>query len=85
MIFGSHGSKDVKGFRDESAYQSVLGGNPMFCHSPESWTELWDGEVFPKGTVEVKTTLLERLGTDVPKVNGEFVKFWNLDWSVTRL
>ncbi|KAI6098237.1 hypothetical protein EDD16DRAFT_1659440 [Pisolithus croceorrhizus] len=24
------------------------------CHSPESWTELWDGTVFTKGEVEVE-------------------------------
>lgn len=29
----------------------------MFCHSPETWKELWDGQVFEKGTVKVETEL----------------------------
>ncbi|KAI6039677.1 hypothetical protein EDC04DRAFT_3112127 [Pisolithus marmoratus] len=44
------------------------GSNPMvfgsseytvFCHSPQSWTELWDGTVFEKGEVEVKINVWE--------------------------
>lgn len=84
MIFGAHGAKDVKGYRNEAAYQ-WSGGQAMFCHSPESWTDLWNGEVFPKGTVEVKTFLKEVKRVELPKVDGEYLKFWLMEWSVTRL
>jgi hypothetical protein len=57
----------------------------MWCHSPESWTELWDGIVFEKGVVKVQTKLVhvERklLQPDAP-VNATFT---SLVWSVTRL
>lgn len=49
----------------------------VFCHSPESWTELWDGEIFEKGTVRVETELIA--------VNrGGDIAHW-MKWSVTRL
>ncbi|KAI6039680.1 hypothetical protein EDC04DRAFT_2568253 [Pisolithus marmoratus] len=49
----------------------------MFCHSPQSWTELWDGTVFEKGEVEVKTNVWEVSAT------GQTVDV--LAWSVKRL
>ncbi|KAI0034152.1 hypothetical protein K488DRAFT_46101 [Vararia minispora EC-137] len=55
MIFGSHASLPEKGLRvirkDGDDKRS------MFCHSPESWTELWDGVIFEKGEVKVEATL----------------------------
>jgi hypothetical protein len=49
----------------------------MFCHSPESLKELWDGQVFKKGTVKVAADLHV---IDVrPDRNISFM--W---WSVTR-
>ena len=55
----------------------------MFCHSPESWHELWNGEVFRKGSVRVdcglKKVAKDQLPTDG---NTEFFLLW---WSVTRL
>jgi hypothetical protein len=49
----------------------------MFCHSPQTWTKMWDGVVFPKGSVEVDTHLME--------VDIEGHKNWNMMWSVKRL
>ncbi|KAG1781672.1 hypothetical protein EV702DRAFT_1177384 [Suillus placidus] len=49
----------------------------MFAHSPETWSSLWDGEVFEKGTVEVKAELVEIPVYDKP--------YLMLMWSVTRL
>jgi len=31
----------------------------MFSHSPESWTDMWDGEVFEKGMVKVEAECRE--------------------------
>ncbi|KAA1474374.1 hypothetical protein DENSPDRAFT_326522 [Dentipellis sp. KUC8613] len=81
MIFGMHGSRPTKGFRISSG-----SGHTMFCHGPDSWRELWDGEIFEKGTVRVETKLVEVPDeadfkeTIVP--DGK--RYW-LGWSVTRL
>jgi len=56
-IFGMHGGRPAKEFRTEVINSR---GSHMFCHSPESWTDLWDGEIFRKGSVEVEVKLLER-------------------------
>jgi len=38
----------------------------MFCHSPESWIDLWDREVMQKGAVEVKAKLVMNADKYVP-------------------
>ncbi|KAF7424107.1 hypothetical protein PC9H_009410 [Pleurotus ostreatus] len=89
VIFGSHGALPQKGFTANAAGFEREGpdatpGDPnMFCHSPETWTALWDGEVFEKGTVKVEVELKkinksESLGELGPV-------FYLLFWSVTRL
>ncbi|KAI0757381.1 hypothetical protein C8Q80DRAFT_1090761 [Daedaleopsis nitida] len=82
MLLGSHGGRPVKGLRIEAS-RANSHGIPMFCHSPESWTELWDGTVFEKGTVKVATQLVEIVRRDLAK--SEDSRFWLLVWSVTRL
>ncbi|KAF9446312.1 hypothetical protein P691DRAFT_804387 [Macrolepiota fuliginosa MF-IS2] len=79
IIFGSHGGRAVKGLRTEVI--NARGGH-SFCHSPESWKELWDGEIFEKGSVRVEAKLIERerRSTDRPG----FIRHW-LVWSVTRI
>ncbi|KAG9317888.1 hypothetical protein JVU11DRAFT_2117 [Chiua virens] len=51
----------------------------MFCHSPESWAAMWDGEVFAKGKVRVDATLerVEKMGLGLA--------FWQLRWSIVTL
>ncbi|KIK80486.1 hypothetical protein PAXRUDRAFT_833496 [Paxillus rubicundulus Ve08.2h10] len=49
----------------------------MPCHSPQTWSEMWDGAVFPKGSVEVDAHLVE--------VDIDEYKFWYMRWSVKRL
>lgn len=49
----------------------------IFSHSPESWSSLWDGEIFEKGTVKVETELLE-----IPLYDKQYLI---MRWSVTRL
>jgi len=75
MIFGSHIGQRSKGFG--FPLLAASDGRRMFCHSPESWREMWES-VFPQGTMKVdaelqKTKLYEGLN-------------WNrLTWSVTRI
>ncbi|SJK98339.1 uncharacterized protein ARMOST_01604 [Armillaria ostoyae] len=76
MIFGSHGANLTKGLRTETFDNRTLS---MFCHSPESWKALWDGGVFPEGTVSVDASL-EEVAMD--SSNG---KFYFLVWCVTVL
>ncbi len=76
MIFGSHGANPTKGLRTETFGNRTLS---MFCHSPESWKALWDGGVFPEGTVSVDTFLKEVAG------DGFKEKAYFLVWCVTIL
>ncbi|KAG2036427.1 hypothetical protein BDR03DRAFT_866237 [Suillus americanus] len=57
---------------------SVLGSeHRLFAHSPKSWSSLWDGEVFEKGSVKVETELVE--------VVSRGVEYLMMGWSVVRL
>lgn len=75
VIFGSHGGLPVKGTRMNSM------GSVSFCHSPESWQKLWDGQIFEPGKVKVEVLLTRPERTDPDKVVERFL----LVWSVTRL
>ncbi|KAK0459013.1 uncharacterized protein EV420DRAFT_1541853 [Desarmillaria tabescens] len=76
MIFGSHGGNPVKGVHTKTFSACTV---PMFCHSPESWKALWDGGVFPEGTVKVDTFLEEIVAKD------SSTNLYFLVWSVTVL
>lgn len=82
VIFGEHGGRPVKGLRYEP-----VDGKSMFCHSPESWVELWNGTVFPKGEVKVEAKLREVVRDDFATVAPKLkdVTFYFMDWSVTRI
>jgi len=76
VIFGSHGGSPGKEFRSEISSYGIV---EMFCHSAESWKEVWDGVVFKKGTVRVDTWIKE---VERP---GMWGKYFLLVWGVTRL
>ncbi|CDO69705.1 hypothetical protein BN946_scf184851.g93 [Trametes cinnabarina] len=79
MILGAHGGAPEKGFRPNS-----MRTREMFCHSPASWKELWDGGIFRKGTVKVEAFLHEterrEAGDIAPGMSRHL-----LVWSITRL
>ena len=79
IIFGMHVGNPEKGFIGSTE----RGDFQMFCHSPESWTLLWDGLVFGKGMVNVQAKLVqvERKEPDMPQTRTVAI----LVWSVTRL
>lgn len=79
VIFGSHGGLPERGKYEFPNLPS------MFCHGPESWKALWDGQVFKQGTVRVEVNLqaVEKSGLHVFK--AEDTKAYLLLWSVTRL
>ncbi|KAG5650140.1 hypothetical protein H0H81_000555 [Sphagnurus paluster] len=76
VIFGEHTGKPEAGLYPHTLCASVA----MFCHSPASWTALWDGEVFEKGTVRVECGLDEMYSN-----GGREEGFSRLWWCVTRL
>ena len=82
IIFGVHGGMPVKG-----QHQPFF--PKMFCHSPESWTQMWEEQIFEKGQVKVNvvlrdlTTAARRLEKGVPVEEGAM--YYLLDWSVERL
>ncbi|KAG6807487.1 hypothetical protein H0H92_007295 [Tricholoma furcatifolium] len=76
VVFGSHIGRPEKGMAHGA------GGEPsLFCHCPESWCDLWSGQIFEKGTVEVKATIKKVERPDSMKVTDPF---YMLIWSVTR-
>ncbi|KAH9846620.1 hypothetical protein C2E23DRAFT_890709 [Lenzites betulinus] len=87
MILGEHSGLPEKGLRQETPGAVVHYGRvfPMFCHGPASWKEMWDGQVFKKGTVKVDVVLTVR--KDQGALSGiDAGRTYNrLTWSVTRL
>lgn len=81
IIFGSHAGLPYKGQRQ--------GFIKSFSHSPQSWTELWEEQIFEKGQVKVTTTMVEvdivaeKLDRVLPTVVGTKPDW--LFWSVERL
>ncbi|EJF60603.1 hypothetical protein DICSQDRAFT_155718 [Dichomitus squalens LYAD-421 SS1] len=74
MILGYHIGREEAGVR---VGQGTAGTDfRLFCHSPESWTELWDGKLFWKGTVRVEARLMDHTTDQTYQM---------LEWSVTRL
>jgi hypothetical protein len=71
MIFGWQAGLKEKSKRPEAKWVHV------FCHSPESWKEIWDGQVFKKGSVKVDV-VLEHM-PDIEKGIDTIL------WCVTRL
>ena len=78
MIFGLHLGLAEKGF-------TLLERHHLFCHSPESWAQVWDGLVFEKGMVKVQAKLahIEWKSFEGDEASTRLVPF--LFWSVTRL
>ncbi|KAH7906745.1 hypothetical protein BJ138DRAFT_1161921 [Hygrophoropsis aurantiaca] len=70
VIFGLHTGSDKKGKVSQTYMGTQLN---MFCHDLKSWTALWDGQVFVKGTVNVDARLMDVAGYRL------------LVWSVTRV
>ena len=80
MIFGVHIGALEKGFEP-----SISGGDRrLWCHSPESWTELWDGLVFEKGVVEVQSKLVHFQRRNIQPDAPQDATVTILVWSVTR-
>ncbi|KAJ3818126.1 hypothetical protein F5880DRAFT_1601367 [Lentinula raphanica] len=58
----------------------------MFCYSPESWRELWEG-IFGKGNVEVEARVRKEVGGDsfFDMYPGNKDPYHVTEWSVTRV
>jgi len=80
-IFGVHSGRTEKGYATETAFEGIA----MFCHSPETWTELWNGEVFRRGSVRVDAKLVEVSRPDLLAYGHAKAAYKMMSWSVTRL
>ena len=79
-IVGQQAGRPEKGLREERGRVAPV---MVFYHSPESWADLWDGEVFEKGTVRVEARLASMTAeTTLGRLQNEF---WFMEWSVTRV
>ncbi|KAG8219067.1 hypothetical protein J3R82DRAFT_4824 [Butyriboletus roseoflavus] len=75
MICGEHVGNFQKGvFHDEHGGRIL----EMFQHSPESWSAMWDGEVFTKGKVRVDAKI------ELAKITPG-IEYNRMQWSVVRL
>ncbi|KAG2119947.1 uncharacterized protein F5147DRAFT_767412, partial [Suillus discolor] len=63
VICGCHVGTLEKGIVKNTLVGSGYYG--LFAHSPKTWSSLWDGEVFEKGSVKVETELVEVATRDV--------------------
>ncbi|KIK40734.1 hypothetical protein CY34DRAFT_764385 [Suillus luteus UH-Slu-Lm8-n1] len=74
VICGYQVGNPEKGMVNTSIAGSI---HQLFVHSPNTWTSLWDGEVFEKGSVKVETELVEAAIREV--------QYFMMKWSVVRL
>ncbi|KAI0639005.1 hypothetical protein C8Q77DRAFT_23448 [Trametes polyzona] len=81
VILGAHAGAAEKHTQTHNAGPDKGGVTySVFLHSPQSWTALWNGEVFEKDTVSVVTRLVE-----YPPVGGKGEMAYFLQWCVRRL
>ena len=87
MLFGMHVGRPEKGLRVEAIRANSKGteqGVRMFCHCPESWTEMWVKDVFGEGNVKVEANLVEVERDDMVAATVD-TKVYMMCWSVVRL
>jgi hypothetical protein len=66
--------------------KQTIDGITLYGHSPESWEQLWDGQVFYQGKVKVEVSeSLQRIErSNILKAKDDINTFV-LAWSVTRV
>jgi len=81
MLLGVHGAQSTKGFWSPTGHDYR-----MFCHSCDSWKELWE-EIFGKGNIQAKAQLRREIGGDsyFDTWPGNQSPYHVMEWSVTRL
>lgn len=78
IIFGSHRGEHVKGHSVNGDQRGL-----RFNHSPESWNEMWEKEVFQEGQVKSWAILREVERPDLDHLPN--AKFYLLVYCITRL
>ena len=76
IIFGTHVGALVK----ETKWYAGL---ETFCHSLESWKDLWEGQVFKKGEIRMEAHLIELAYKSSEEAEAENAH--RLSWSIYRL
>ena len=76
IIFGTHVGALVK----ETKWYAGL---ETFCHSLESWKDLWEGQVFKKGEIRMEGHLIELAYKSSEEAEAENAH--RLSWSIYRL
>lgn len=84
MILGTHIGRRVKGIR--IAARAPAPGckiGRLFCHSPETWKEMWK-EIFPGDDVAVEVRIVEDRRPDLADEDPT-TPFLLLQWAVMRV
>lgn len=82
MIFGGHYARPKQGVRTEILADGIL--HTQFWHSPRTWKQVWEEQVFRKGSVRVEvdwTLSTEYVNMDGPKDAA----LYYMTWCITRL
>ncbi|KAL6303050.1 hypothetical protein BKA93DRAFT_735608 [Sparassis latifolia] len=80
VIFGAHAGMPTPCALDEESSRK----KQYFCHSPQSWVELWEG-VFGEGMVQVDARLDPASGTNILPTADNRPGKYTLVWSVMRV
>ncbi len=65
-------------------FEGTVSHPRQFCHSPSSWEALWNGVVFPKGSVKVEARLVDfNYDVGIRVKDGFALKM--LEWVVRRI
>jgi hypothetical protein len=68
----------------QSGTMATPRGGMVFWQSPRTWREMWDGEVFEKGTIDVFTDIQEFPESANMKQMERERKMYVMDWCVKR-
>ena len=80
-ILGWNTGSDEAGFVE---FEDGVSHPKQYCHSPESWTEMWNGVVFQRGAVTVQARNVEFEESVGLKLKGGAV-LKKMEWIVTRV
>ncbi|KAI9464086.1 hypothetical protein BJY52DRAFT_1251516 [Lactarius psammicola] len=65
-------------------FEGTVSHPRQFCHSPSSWEALWNGVVFPKGSVKVEAHLVDfNYDIGIRVKDGFALK--RLEWAIRRI
>lgn len=82
MIFGGHCARPKRGIRTEALADGIV--RTQFWHSPKSWKQLWEEQVFRKGSVDVEVDWEASTEYEIQDCPDTPALYY-MTWCITRL